>query len=94
MKNGNGNGNPWNEEELTPVEPPPIRENEGIVWTLGLVVNRLDNLRQDIRDIARAYRIARTPLGEEMTGEIVRSLRDGFDDLKETVVKVIQGPTK
>lgn len=87
---GNGGDNPW-PEEPTPFEPTPIREHEGIVFALGLVCNRLDNLRQEVRDIARAYRIARTPIGEEVTGEIVRCLSSGFADLHETVVKAVVG---
>ena len=95
MSQGGPNGkdrapNPW-PDEPTPVEPPPIREHETIVYTLGLVCNRLDNLRQEVRDLMRAYRLARTPLGDEITGEIVRCLDAGFDDLRQTVIKAVAG---
>lgn len=90
-RNGNnGLGTPWPPgEEVTPVEPPPIRENEPSYRALIKVVNRLDTLHDDIKDIARQYRLARTPFGQEMSDHFLTCLRNGFDDLKEAVVSAI-----
>lgn len=72
------NGNGFDEEHVTPTEPPPLPENVPYIKAVGALTLQLSALNGNLAGVVHEMRGAREPI--EQTG-LVAKLRSAFQTL-------------